>query len=189
MSGDNHDPELNAMALIAQAFNELDDQKARDRVLRWAAAKYADLSQSTHVSVPTHLSLPLIENSATDVETTGPDIDLRRVCKLMDSGDLRVTLRDLKAKSANDAAIRLAHIVIYCYQALSKQTSTSSRHVLTPELKRWRLYNGNSRHSLAMQKGIIREQDSLSLDAHATLDAERFIREALDPTIEGKWRP
>lgn len=34
------DPEIDAMAAIAKAFDQLDDVEARSRVIRWAASKY-----------------------------------------------------------------------------------------------------------------------------------------------------
>lgn len=65
----------------------------------------------------------------------------------------------------------------------------SSRKNLTPILKEWRLYDGNTRARLSKERGILRDGDNLSLDAHARRDAERFIEEISDPEIKGQWKP
>jgi hypothetical protein len=108
------------------------------------------------------------------------------IARLSDSGDLHLTVRDLKARSGLDAAVRLAYVAIYAYQKLAGR-ALSSPSGLTPLLKSWRLYDGNTRARLARDKGILRNGDDLSLDAHATRDAERFVQEILDDGIEGRW--
>ena len=42
---------------------------------------------------------------------------------------------------------------------------------------------------LASDKGIVRDGDILTLDAHARQDAERFLQEVLGPDTVGTWRP
>jgi hypothetical protein len=110
------------------------------------------------------------------------------VARLNDSGDLHITIRDLKARSGLDAAVRLAHVAIHAYHQMTGQALSSSKG-LTPILKSWRIYDGNTRARLAKEKGIVRTGDDLSLDAHAARDAQRFIEEILDPSIDGTWRP
>jgi hypothetical protein len=84
--------------------------------------------------------------------------------------------------------VRLAYITIYACEKLTGE-SLSSPKILTPLLKAWRLYNGNTRARLAKDRGIIRSGDFLTLDAHAKLDAERFIEEIHNPDVQGSWRP
>ncbi len=114
--------------------------------------------------------------------------ELPGVARLTDAGDLKITARDLKAKSGLDAAVRLAHVAIYAHERLTGQP-LSSRKGLTPLLREWRLYDGNSRARLAKERGIIRSGDALSLDAHARRDAERFVEEILSDEVAGQWRP
>jgi hypothetical protein len=110
------------------------------------------------------------------------------IARLTDTGDLRITIRDLKARSGLDAAVRLALVSIYAHEKMTGQP-LSSRKNLTPILKEWRLYDGNTRARLSKERGILRDGDSLSLDAHARRDAERFVEEISDPEVKGEWKP
>lgn len=110
------------------------------------------------------------------------------IARLSDTGELKITARDLKAKSGLDAAVRLAHIAIFAHEQLAGQP-LSSRSGLTPLLKEWRLYDGNARARLSRDRGILRNEDSLSLDAHARVDAERYIAEIQDSETHGVWKP
>lgn len=119
-----------------------------------------------------------------------PNGEIPGIAVVSPSGDLRLTIRgnDLKAKSGLDAAVRLAHVVIYANEKLLG-IPVSSPKVLTPILKEWRLYDSNTRKRLARERGIVRTGDSLSLDTHARVLAERFISEIQDPNTKGAWRP
>jgi len=65
----------------------------------------------------------------------------------------------------------------------------SSKDVLVPLLKDWRIYDGNIRAALAKHKGILRDDDLVRLDSHAKTEAENILREIQDPEIQGKWKP
>jgi hypothetical protein len=124
---------------------------------------------------------PVAGNHASETEIPG-------IARLTSNGDLKITIRDLKAKSGLDAAVRLAHVAIYAHEKLRGEP-LSSRRTLTPILKEWRLYDGNTRARLSKEKGIIRDGDALHLDAHSRRDAERLIQEILDDGVSGNWRP
>ena len=98
------------------------------------------------------------------------------VARLTDAGQLQMTLREVTARSRLEAAARVATVAIYAHQRLTGQP-LSSRRFLTPLLKEWRLYDGNTRSRLARERGIVRTGDSLSLDARARRDAEGFVND------------
>jgi len=185
----NSDAEIAAIAAISSALSKLSDSEARRRVLSYVLSRYlpeggaplslaaASLAQAVTSMAPAPLGV---------VELT--QRELPGVARLTDTGDLRITARDLKAKSGLDAGVRLAHVAIYAHERLTGQPF-SSRKGLTPLLKEWRLYDGNVRARLAKERGIIRSEDSLSLDAHARRDAERYIEEILNEELHGQWRP
>lgn len=183
------DQEIAAIATISAALARLDAEEARRRVISYVLARY----------MPAGALSPLVVERASQPTATIPNAlvsfsaqpavhEIPGIARLTESGDLYLTVRDLKARSGLDAAVRLAHVAIYAYRQLTGQPLSSSKG-LTPILKSWRIYDGNSRTRLAREKGIIRSGDDLSLDAHATRDAERFVQEILDVNIEGKWKP
>lgn len=107
---------------------------------------------------------------------------------ISDSGEFKLTVCDIKAKNAKDAAIRLVHIIVYAYEKLKKE-AVSSKKVVTPILKQWRVYMGSVREAIAQLPGLIRDGDNLSLDVHAKRDAEKYIKDVSDDTVQGKWKP
>jgi hypothetical protein len=114
--------------------------------------------------------------------------ELPGIARITDAG-LEVTVRDLKARSANDAAIRLAHIAILAKEKLTGTKTLSSRNELLPILKEWRAYDGNTRVALANHRGIHRDGDQLSLDAISRREAQKYIDEILDESIQSTWNP
>ncbi len=177
------DVEIEAFPKISEALGAIEDDAARDRVLRWAILKYGQKTKQ-ELQLETIPSAP-----AARPVTTARGNEIPGVAKLMDSGELKLTVRDLKAKSTNDAAIRLAHIAIYAYETLTGEASVSGRKVLVPLLRKWRAYDGNTRAVLAKQKGLVRQGDQVSLDEFARQDAERFIEEIRDSGLQGSWQP
>jgi len=177
------DDELIAIGAINSALGKLTDTDARRRVLSYVIARYLPDAPA---------SLPTAGQPKSSVAPSPLSVvqqrELPGVARLTDTGDLRITARDLKAKSGLDAAVRLAHIAIYAHERMTGGQPLSSRKGLTPLLKEWRLYDGNSRARLANERGIIRSDDSLSLDAHARRDAERYIEEILNDELKGQWR-
>jgi hypothetical protein len=176
------EPELEAMKTAGKAIEALPDSDARGRVLAWLASRFgvtgfearrADLRPAGTVGRPS--------------EPVGGEIP--GIARLTTDGNLEITVRDLKAKNTIDAAIRLAHVVIYASEKLNGEAAVSSRRVLTPILKEFRAYDGNTRTALAGHKGIRRNGDLLSLDLIAKKEAERYVIEILDASINGTWNP
>ena len=86
------------------------------------------------------------------------------------------------------AAMRLVHAVVFAHQQLLG-TGASRKDVVNPALKRYRLYDGNARVAIARHNGLLRNGDVVTLDVHATRDAERYVAEICDSTISGSWNP
>ena len=182
---EKQDDEVAAIAAITAALAKLTDPGARRNVLSYINGRYLG-----KIPGPVE-NLPLFSTAAASapvavVETT--QRELPGVARLTDTGELRITARDLKAKNGLDAAVRLAHIAVYAHERLT-QKPLSSRKGLTPLLKEWRIYDGNTRARLARERGIVRTGDSLSLDTHARRDAERYIDDVLNEETSGNWRP
>lgn len=179
-------PEIEALGKIEAIIETIDEAEARDRILSWMISKY---SSSKDLMLPNINSQQRSGDVGGGLNSEVVGNEIPGIAQITGSGDFRLTVRDIKARSANDAAVRLAHVVIRAYQQLIGDDSVSSKKVLLPILRDWRAYDGNTRKALVAQKGILREGDQLSLDHHAKQDAERFIREILDDSIEGKWSP
>lgn len=174
------DPEIKAINAVSEALSELDDPEMRKRVLRWANEKFG--------CAPSPMSPMPAAGSAVVANSTGSDKEIPGIAKVSESG-FRLTVRDVKARSAIDAGLRLTHIAIRAHEQLTGQRTVSSKHILVPLLKNWRVYDGNFRAALAKHKGIIRNGDELELDFHAQSDADKYIAEVLDSSIEGTWKP
>lgn len=170
--------EIEALKVIDDAMSGLSEEE-RARVLLWANSKYG-------IQRPGDPRIPSAVNST---ESAALDNELPGIAYLTENGEMKLTVRNLKASSTNDAAIRLAHIVILSYEKLTGEKSVSSKKILTPILKEWRAYSGNTRPLLAKHKGIIRNGDMLSLDAHSRREAEQYIHEILDPEVDRDWTP
>jgi hypothetical protein len=173
--------ELDCMRAIGDIFEALTDEAARIRVASWLAAKYGGRG------------VPSAERDAQDKFTRGEEIEksgqIPGVAKLSSGGDVQLTVRDLKARSANEAATRLVHVLLWATQKLTGRSSASSKTAIVPALRKYRCYDGNTRTVIARDKGIVRDGDELSLDFHAEQLAAKFVKEILDPGTEGKWRP
>ena len=174
--------ELEAMKIVGEALENLPDPAARVRVLSWLGSRFGvrhfdwiGNDRSTLSDVKTHVDVMQEE--------------LPGIARVTANGSLEITVRDLKARSTIDAALRLAHIVIYANEKLKGERAVSSRKILTPILKEWRTYDGNTRPALARHKGIHRDGDLLSLDAIAKKEAEKYIAEVLDESVQGTWNP
>lgn len=187
------DPEIAAMAIVSDALVELADADARRRVLAYVLARFAphsvidsggaNVSSTATETSPAGSVAPIAALTQPKTEREIPGI-----ARLSEAGDLKITVRDLKARSGLDAAVRLAHVAIYAYERLSGGQALSSSRGLTPILREWRLYDGNTRTRLAKEKGVLRDGDELRLDAHSRRDAEKYVEEILDASVEGKWR-
>jgi hypothetical protein len=175
------DSEIKAINAVSEALSAIEDPEIRKRVLRWANDRFGYIP-TAKLSSPTQTVLP-------SASAIGEGSELPGIAKVSETGEFRLTIRDVKARSAIDAALRLTHIAIRAHEKLTGQKSMSSKSILVPLLKSWRVYDGNARFALAKHKGILRNGDALELDFHAQADADRFIAEAVDQTIEGAWKP
>ena len=174
--------ELEVMKAIDEIMQNVEDEHARARVAGWVAAKY---SAAFQVSAGSSASV----RAATPQSATGRVDEVPGIAKLSQDGEILLTVRDLKARNTNDAAIRLVHVLIWAAQKLTGSASVSSRRIVTPLLQRYRCYDGNTRHAIASDRGIVRDGDELSLDFHAEQRADQFVNEILDTSVEGQWRP
>ena len=176
--------EFDAMKTIDETLTALKDEE-RERVLQWVANKYSNGTKNLVRPmglVPKSGDSPLLQSSGSSNEFPG-------IARLSNDGSFKLTVRDLKAKNTNDAAIRLVHVVVLVHEQLTNEPSVSSKKIVVPELRRWRAYTGNTRAAIAAHKGIIRDGDMISLDAHARQEAEGYIRQILDDSVQGSWKP
>ena len=176
--------ELECMRTIDQSLQGMPDDTTRTRIANWVASKYLGLG--IYVSARKPSTAVLGSAGRSETETVG---EIAGIAKLSQSGEVQLTVRDFKAKSTNDAAIRLVHVLIWATKKLTGEASASSKHSIVPWLRKYRCYDGNTRGAIAKDKGLVRDGDQLSLDFHAEQNAERFMEEILNPEIEGKWKP
>jgi hypothetical protein len=167
-----------AIVRMCEALGSLGDAKARERVLSYVASLFG---ASTETAKPAEMTKTKTREDASAKEIPG-------IARATDTGELHLTVRDLKARSASDAAIRIAHLAIYANERLNGLQSLSSKNILVPILRRYRAYDGNTRGALAQHRGFIRQGDQLSMDFHCKEEAEKFIKEILDPEEpQGSW--
>lgn len=177
--------ELDCMRTVDEALRSLEGEAARARVVSWLAAKYVGNLPHTDRSTDTrgHVDKPNTDRLGRRAN------EIPGIGKLSATGELQLTVRDFKASSANDAAVRLVHVAIWAASKLTDSSTISSKHVILPLLRKYRCYDGNTRTALAAEKGIVRDGDSLSLDFHSEQYAEKVVEQILDASIEGKWKP
>jgi hypothetical protein len=177
--------ELECMHALDESVRALEDESARSRVVGWLAAKYLGSSntgaRTTVNAVRTSTGEPK-EGDTLNGQIPG-------IAKLSQSGELLLTVRDFKAKSANDAAVRLVHVVLWAAAKLTGESGFSSKNFVVPLLRKYRCYDGNTRSAIAADKGLVRDGDLLSLDFHAEQYAQKIVDEILDTTSEGRWKP
>jgi hypothetical protein len=172
------DQEIDAMAKVGAALAAVDDAQARVRVLRWANEKFGFTPSSGSQTMRTQSSVEVSVGK-----------EMPGIAVITDSGDVRFTIRDPKAKSAREATTRLVYVGVHASQALTGKKGVSRKGVIVPLLKHWRVYDGNARQFLAMDKGLLKNGDELELDGHAQKDAEQYIQEIQDSNRVGSWRP
>ncbi|MGB2932523.1 MAG: PAS domain-containing protein [Methyloceanibacter sp.] len=170
----NHDSELAAIAASGAIFATLEDSDARRRVLSYVLSRYLPEDAPTYPQPAPEPELTPMKAALRAVE--GPERELAGIARLTDFGEFEMTLRELKSRSRLEAVIRLATVAIHAHQLLTGRP-LSSRQFLTPLLKAWRLYDGNTRSRLAREQGIVRSGDNLSLDDQGRRDAERFVND------------
>lgn len=184
----NDDPEIHAMALINEALKDLDDEQTK-RVVAWAKAKFRLEIPQAAVATPTP------EVQAASRVLSGPVMvdretkEIPGIATINGEGGLHLLVRDFKAKSANDAALRIVHVAAWAWYTLTGERGVSSRQIVKPALEDHRVYNGNTRKAIKAHRGIRRDGDLIILDAHAMRDAEEFVAQILDDAVKGAWSP
>jgi len=170
--------EFHVLESVCTQLDEL-DAEPRERVIRYVMNRYSiganPVERQAGARQPGSVASSVTE--------------LNGIALLKGDGSLRVTVRDLKGATAKDAARRLIYAVVLSNEMLTGSREVSSRKTLVPILREYRLYDGNTRALIASDKGVIRNGDLLSLDAHARTEAEAFLRDMQDPSIVGSWRP
>lgn len=117
-----------------------------------------------------------------------PSASWEGIALLDEKGEFHLQVRDVKASSQIDATKRLTYVTIRAFMAL-KGEKVSRRRLITPILEKWRAYGGKPRDFLANDVGIIRDGDLYSLDVHAMSEADEFIRQIKDSSVQGSWKP
>jgi hypothetical protein len=173
--------EFQVLASICSQIDAL-EQDERERVVRYLFHRYP-IEKSVADHGQQHSPPPSMQESGVNSS------EIRGVAVKSREGDLRMTIRDLKAKTAKDAARRLTYVTILANELLFGSRELSSRKVLVPVLREYRLYDGNTRRLIAEDKGIMRNGDSLTLDAHARAEAESFLHDIQDTSSKGTWQP
>ena len=180
------DIEVDTIVKINEVLSQIPDEPTKQRILRWACEKFGG-SIST-VKTPTAPLSPTMPRVLAQVPAAAGN-EIPGIAKIFADGSFKLTVRDPKAKSTADAAIRLALVAARAYQLLSGADTVSSKNIIVPTLRDWRAYDGNTRQDLADHKGIVRNGDNLSLDVHATQEADGYIKEIGDESIVGTWKP
>ncbi len=178
--------ELECMRVIDAGLQAIPDEAARARIASWVASKYGGIASLRASDLGRNLSVSSTGLSPNEIGKNG---EVAGIAKLSQSGEVLLTVRDFKAKSANDAAIRLVHVLIWVTGKLAARSAVSSKNEVLPWLRKYRLYDGNTRGVIAKDKGLVRDGDELSLDFHADQLAEKFVNDILDGSVEGRWRP
>lgn len=174
--------EFDVMKAIARALHRLKDVDAVHRVLDYFVRRHG-LVVSQGFAV-TGVGLDAVTSPRPTKCREIPGI----AC-LNDNDEVEFTLRDIRAKSANDAAVRLVHIAILVYSELKGETSVPAK-IIARLLNDHRCYDGNTRAAIARCKGIIKDKDHRrSLDAPARDEAQRIVMEIQLGRGPDIWKP
>src|SRR5258706_2157414 len=137
--------EFDAMKTIDELLASLNDEE-RGRVLQWVSAKYGLTVQNM---VRAGVRLDRNESALSVAKASGGVKEIPGIARLTTDGNLKLTVRDVKAKNTNDAAIRLIHIVVLANELLTGESGVSGKSVVVPTLREWRAYTGNTRAMIA----------------------------------------
>src|SRR5205823_2466461 len=155
------DVELTAMTSVWDALQSLPDKEAQLRCITWALSRLGlTLPTGPGVRAGSPIAPSASPLTSSSPSAAGED-SLVDIVEQTEDGRFRVIARDLKARSRNDAALRLVHLVLYANEIIGGQQKTSSRKFVIPVLKDWRAYDGNTRVAIANSPGIKREGDLL----------------------------
>lgn len=107
--------------------------------------------------------------------------ELPGIAMFDEDGKFRITIREIPGKKKTERARHLVYIAIRAHELMRGDEGLSSRLAVTPILREWRLYDGNTRTMMSRDKGIRRSGDILKLDTPAKIEADKFIDEVLRP--------
>ena len=180
MSSDHLDNLLKSMPKIAEAVNLFKSEEVQKR-----AFEVLITGIGTVPVVPSGImDPPFTPPTTVNQENEIPGIAIKNT-----DGSIQFTFRDIKAKSAADAGIRITLLAALVHEKLTGQEELSRKKILNPLLEDWRVYDGNLRDAINEHRGIINTRTTIKLDSHAKDEAKKIIQEVLDDSIVGKWNP
>ena len=191
------DLEILAFTKMKEALEPLDEE-ACIRVLDWANRRYLGGSivhasagqKHTQNKTNSEGDLKAVAQVSTGMTSSSELSDLAEVDE---DGSLDLHIRSFKAKNKIDCVNRLVHVVIYLHEKLTGEREIAGP-VINKFLEDWRLYDGNARRFLAAHKGIKVKgtkgaQRTYYLDNPGKKEAEKFISEIRDDSVQGKFDP
>lgn len=114
--------------------------------------------------------------------------DLSGVAELLPGGSIELTARDPKAKNLEDKVQRIVYVAIRANELLTGNKSTDKKKVVQKFLKKYKLTSGAARNALTRVPGLIKVGNEWSLDGPAKDEADKYIREIKDDSIQGKFK-
>lgn len=190
METDQFNDLLERMPKIAEAVNAFDSSEVQREAFAVLIAATGPLperhSTKTAPTAPTPSQPPAGDPTPSEVEDEIPGIAIRE-----GDGTIKFTIRDIKAKNAKDAGIRLTLVAAYVHERLTGNPEISRKDILNPLLKSWRAYDGNIRGAISKHRGILQGagRDLIKLDTHARNEAEDIIKQMEDEEYSGTWKP
>lgn len=137
-------------------------------------------------------SVPIVMKSSKDslvrAGSTQPN-GLEHVAEMRPDGEIELVARDLKAQTLKDAVQRVVYLAIRANQLLTGKESVDNRKVVHKSLKKYRLTSGSAYNALSKVPGIIKVGNEWSLDGPAKDEADKYIKEVADDSIQGKFFP
>ena len=169
--------ELPEIGKVVSSLPETVQGKAFDIIVSTLLEREQTLPVTPPISPKSDTGVPISGNDLSAIGTKASD------------GSFHFSVRDLKATTAWDATKRLTYVLVRAYTQIMGTETASRKNVINAHLRSWRLYDGNARKFLANDAGIIRNNDELKLDKHASDEADQFIREIADQNVTGSWKP
>ena len=181
--------EIKAMGAIEDVLGKIKDEETCQRIVKWAVDKYGlgDISiLGSGSGIPNQIQQKPVQPNPPKTPNEIPGIATHN----KQDSSMKFTIRDLKAKNAKNAAVRLALVSTYIYEKFTGETTAPRQRILTPLLKDYRINRGSSRAAIIDHKGIIAVgRNNIQLDSHAKIEAENIIAEILSDDVEGGWSP
>lgn len=176
------DRELEVMAGIRELLDSLEGEDTRERVLRWAGSRFGvrDIGQEREGANGDTGEVRVVE--------AGDTREIPGIATFSERAGFELTVRDPKARSTVDAAIRLAYVTVYAYERLTGAEQVPPG-VVVDALTDWRVYDGNTRKAIAAEKGLLRSGYKRYLDTPGKKHARKLVGEMLNDSTKGEWEP